>query len=587
MKESMSDYFEYVPKDFIGEYAVKHGVKKDDIDIMLALLSGKSYQEIADKKDWDIGRVRKRMTFVYEKLKVAPREKGPVKLQRLQQQLLTEHQAKTKGSKDDIEKEKTRPKKMKTENEVVWNGRPDISSFVGREEELKRLTKWILEDKCRLVSILGLKGIGKSFISVKLTEKIKDKFEFVIWRSLSLAPTISAFLDDVINIFITKTKEEEKSVEKSSANVNDKIAILIDKLKEYRCLLVLAEFNTILFNDLSNPQFQENNKRDGKPAGTYRTDQLEYALYSELIQQINEQSELNSCVVITSSECPDNLQGVTIDSSSVKICELGGLKEEDFRELLKVEKNQYQGLAQIIKIYDGHPIAVMSTLSRIQNYYGGDIKKFFEEKTITFKIDSTLKEDFQFLSENERQILYKMVVEEVPLMAKDMEGIANPRLSIEQVIQGLESLQGKFFVTKLEKDGSFQLSSLTKEFIISKLSDRVYSDEILPLIEEFDIYEEKPQTIKNLLLAQVELTPKLKSCFNSESKSDLDIPRTSVLEKISIKLFGYYWNDQEDLLEDLESCLNNLKQLKRSKKDIGHIYENIEALKEYIKKKTE
>merc|ERR1712050_756621 len=98
-----------------------------------------------------------------------------------------------------------------------------------------------------------------------------------------------------------------------------------------------------------------------------------------------------------------------------------------------------------------------------------------------------------------------------------------------------------------------------------------------------DIYEEKPQIIKNLLLAQVELTPKLKSCFNSESKSDLDIPRTSVLEKISIKLFGYYWNDQEDLLEDLESCLNNLKQLKRSKKDIGHIYENIEALKEYIK----
>ena len=63
------------------------------------------------------------------------------------------------------------------------------------KEELEILTRWILEDKFRLVTIVGLKGIGKNFLSVKLTEKIKDKFEFVIWRSLSLAPKISAFID--------------------------------------------------------------------------------------------------------------------------------------------------------------------------------------------------------------------------------------------------------------------------------------------------------------------------------------------------------------------------------------------------------
>lgn len=76
----MSDYFEYVLKDFIGEYVVKYGVKKDDIDIMLVFLLGKFYQEIVDKKDWDIGRVCKCMIFVYEKFKVVLREKGLVKL---------------------------------------------------------------------------------------------------------------------------------------------------------------------------------------------------------------------------------------------------------------------------------------------------------------------------------------------------------------------------------------------------------------------------------------------------------------------------------------------------------------------------
>ena len=104
------------------------------------------------------------------------------------------YQAKKKGGNYDIEKEKNRPNKMKTENEVVGSGRSNISSFVMIEEELEILTKWILEDKFRLVTIFGLKGIGKNFLSVKLTEKIKDKFEFVIWRSLSLDPKIRLLL---------------------------------------------------------------------------------------------------------------------------------------------------------------------------------------------------------------------------------------------------------------------------------------------------------------------------------------------------------------------------------------------------------
>lgn len=122
--------------------------------------------------------------------------------------------------------------------------------------------------------------------------------------------------------------------------------------------------------------------------------------------------------------------------------------------------------------------------------------------------------------------------------------------------------------------------------MMSKLSNQIYDNEILYFIDEFHRYKEKPQTIRNLLLAQVDLKAKLKPDFNSESQSDVEIPRTSVLEKISIKLLGYYWNDQEDLLGDLEGCLNNLKQLQRSKKDLGHIYENIEELKEYIEKKS-
>ena len=64
---------------------------------------------------------------------------------------------------------------MKTENEVVGSGRSNISSFVMIEEELEILTKWILEDKFRLVTIFGLKGIGKIDVNISVVLKLSAK----------------------------------------------------------------------------------------------------------------------------------------------------------------------------------------------------------------------------------------------------------------------------------------------------------------------------------------------------------------------------------------------------------------------------
>lgn len=39
-----------------------------------------------------------------------------------------------------------------------WEGAPDVSSFFGRNKELSTLKKWILEDQCRLVAVVGIRG---------------------------------------------------------------------------------------------------------------------------------------------------------------------------------------------------------------------------------------------------------------------------------------------------------------------------------------------------------------------------------------------------------------------------------------------
>ena len=50
--------------------------------------------------------------------------------------------------------------------QVDWDEALDIPSFYGRQEELALLSRWVGEERCRVVSVLGMGGIGKSALSV-------------------------------------------------------------------------------------------------------------------------------------------------------------------------------------------------------------------------------------------------------------------------------------------------------------------------------------------------------------------------------------------------------------------------------------
>ncbi|GAB1537682.1 hypothetical protein NUACC21_03320 [Scytonema sp. NUACC21] len=69
-----------------------------------------------------------------------------------------------------------------------WGEAIDVSIFYGRGTELSQVEEWIVKERCRLIAILGMGGVGKTAFSVKLAEQVRDKFEYVIWRSLHLTP---------------------------------------------------------------------------------------------------------------------------------------------------------------------------------------------------------------------------------------------------------------------------------------------------------------------------------------------------------------------------------------------------------------
>src|SRR5262245_30395141 len=69
-----------------------------------------------------------------------------------------------------------------------WGEAPDTLGFVGRAEELGLLRRWVLEDRCRLVAVVGFGGIGKTSLAARLAQSVAPHFERVYWRSLRNAP---------------------------------------------------------------------------------------------------------------------------------------------------------------------------------------------------------------------------------------------------------------------------------------------------------------------------------------------------------------------------------------------------------------
>src|SRR6202011_1050227 len=108
------------------------------------------------------------------------------------------------------------------------------------EQELALLSHWVIQEGCRVVSVLGLGGIGKSALAVQVMHRLADQFDVVIFRALRDAPSCEEVLDACLQVL---SPERLALVPQS---LERRLSLLLEELRAWRVLLVLDNLECLL-----------------------------------------------------------------------------------------------------------------------------------------------------------------------------------------------------------------------------------------------------------------------------------------------------------------------------------------------------
>jgi WD40 repeat protein/transcriptional regulator with XRE-family HTH domain len=339
------------------------------------------------------------------------------------------------------------------EPHVDWGDAPEVSSFYGREPELAVLTEWLLAEHCRVVSLLGMGGIGKTSLAAKLVQEVAPRFERAYWRSLRAAPLPAEWLAGAIGFL-----SDQQVV--PPLGDSERLAGLLQLLRTRRCLLVLDNFDTLF--------------EPGRAEGIYRAG---LAGYGHLLRALGESAH-QSCLVLTSREAPAEL--TVLGGEAVRIFPLGGLGVNEARQLLAAKElvGTNEQWAELTGRFGGNGLALKLVGERIRELFGGEIGLYITEAgagSIFGGIRQLLAEQVARSSAPEQQVLRVLAVAREPVRLADLLSVLGERLGRGAVLEAVEALRRRSLVESAEA-AAFTLQLVVLEYMTDRLVEEVVAE---------------------------------------------------------------------------------------------------------------
>jgi len=343
-----------------------------------------------------------------------------------------------------------------------WGEPVDISTFYGRKKELAELERWVITDRCRVVAIWGMGGIGKTALSVKLADLIKTQFDYLFRRDLKNASLIEDVLSDCLK-FLSNQKETELPEE-----INNRISMVIKYLGKKRCLLILDNFETIL--------------KSGERAAVYHEG---YEGYGELLQRVGEVSH-QSCLMLTSREKTGEI-ALLEGKTPVRSLQLSGLKSADGVKIIKAKglAGSHEEYQKLVEHYRGNAFALKIVPTTIKEVFHGNISYFLKHDMALFgDISDVLEQQFKRLPKLERDVLYWLAINREPISLEELKDDLITPVSHPRLIEALESLTRRSMIEQSEAE--FTLHSLVMEYVTTRIIEQVETDIVSEKITLFN-----------------------------------------------------------------------------------------------------
>jgi DNA-binding XRE family transcriptional regulator len=331
---------------------------------------------------------------------------------------------------------------------VDWGGALALDTFYGREWELKLLTEWMIDQRCRIVTVLGMGGLGKSALSVNIMQQLAGHFDFVVWRSLRDLTNCDWLLNDLIQVFNPQAHES------TSISFEQRMSVLMEQLRRSRILLVLDNLESAL--------------EQGERAGRLLPD---FEGFGRFLRHCAERGH-QSCVLLTSREKPAELIPFEGSRSPVRVLRLARLEPEACAEILaekevvgsEVEK------ARLIEAYAGNPLALKIVAQTIVELFNSEIAPFLEQGEIIFgNIRDLLDEQFGRLSAVERGVLMWLTILREPVTLPELDRNLIIPIPRSRMLETVEALRRRSLLESGQKKGSFALHSVILEYVTNHI----------------------------------------------------------------------------------------------------------------------
>jgi WD40 repeat protein len=330
---------------------------------------------------------------------------------------------------------------------------PQVPMFVGRQAELDILQQWILGDRCQLIGVLGMGGVGKTATLAQCIQAIQDQFQYVLWLSLRDAPTFVTLSLAAIQFF-----SNQQALERDlPTTAPGRIQRLLHYLKQHRCLLILDNAESIL--------------QVGDRCGQYRPG---YEAYGDLLRQVGTQQH-QSCVLITSREQPWEISQLAGERLPVRAMQLTGLAAEAGRSVVEL-KGSFAGTDQhwqrLVELYGGNPLALGIAAASIRDVFQRNVAAFLKHAVFAFDdINDLLDEQFDRLSQLEQQVMYWLAIEREPVTIETLEANILASISRRDLFEAIKSLVRRSLIEQTEP--GFTQQPVVMEYLVEKLQQKL------------------------------------------------------------------------------------------------------------------